>query len=229
MSESQMDAARLSTDNLARHCVAETARFRQQHSIDTGFCFELFRRALEQRDGDAFNHIYLTYQQIVFAWISNDPLFLLTNEDAEYFVVWAFHTFSYALQGKKFQRFSELSRLLAYLRSCAHTAILQHLRAQRRRNETIPLNPDSTVGTSSQNMTAHIELHELWAHIEKLLVNVRERQIVYVIFVQGYKPREIPEVYPKLARDANEAIQLLYRARRRLRDDSFLRNLYELL
>ena len=228
MTESQIDAAYLNNADLAQRCAAETARFRQQHPNDASFCFELFRRALAQRDGDAFNYVYLTYQQIVFAWISNDPLFSLTNEDAEYFVVWTFHTFSFALQGEKFGRFTELSKILAYLRNCAHTAILQHLRTQRRREKTVALNLDSARVASSQDMSEQIELHELWGHIEKLLVNVRERQIVYAVFIQGYKPREIPAVYPNLARDANEAIQLLYRARLRLRGDPFLRNLYGL-
>src|SRR5262249_21814992 len=104
MTQPQMDVTRFTNAALAQRCATETARFVQQQPNDTSFCFELFKRAIGRRDGEAFNHVYVIYQRMVLNWITNDPSFPSTAEEADYFVPWAFHTFFRALQGEKFDR-----------------------------------------------------------------------------------------------------------------------------
>jgi DNA-directed RNA polymerase specialized sigma24 family protein len=218
-----MDVSRLKNPELAQRCAEETARFFAQRLTDSRFCFELFRRACELRDGEAFNHIYEIYQRTVISWIAKDSRFSSTNEEAESFVPWIFHIFLRALQDEKFSRFKELPRVLAYLKRCTHTTVLLHLRQEEYRTKVIALGEVPDIAGSEQELTSHIHVHQLWQHIEGLLKDPRERQIAYAVFVLGYKPREIPEAYPDLVRSAGEASQLLFRARERLRSDTLLR------
>ncbi len=212
-----------SVTDLAQHCAEETARFLARQVSDSRFCFELFRRALVARDDEAFQHLYAIYRRHVLGWIARNPRFRDTNEEEDYFVPWAFYNFYRALQGEKFARFDDLSKLLSYLRDCTNTTILQYLQQRRRRDNLLSLDQARAVGEPAEEWTSQLHADQLWHHIEQVLEDPRERQIAHAVLVLGYKPREVPTIFPDLVHSAREASLLLYRIRQRLRNDPLLR------
>ena len=56
-------------DRLADECADQTARFFSQVSHDTGYCYELFRRAIVGRNSYAWEKVYLIYHPLVASWV----------------------------------------------------------------------------------------------------------------------------------------------------------------
>ena len=68
--------------DLIRRCAQEMLRFRKQKPYDPWHCYELFRRALVERDEAAWAAIYKQYQRLVRFWIgtSGDDADALVNQ-----------------------------------------------------------------------------------------------------------------------------------------------------
>ena len=57
------------TADLDQRCANETDKFTRQQPNDPQWCFELLRRALAERDVDAFTYVYRTYEVLVLSWV----------------------------------------------------------------------------------------------------------------------------------------------------------------
>lgn len=208
------------TAELAQRCASETDKFTRQQPNDPQWCFELLRRALAERDVDAFTFVYRTYEGLVLSWVRHHSRFPLTGENAEYFAGDAFRSFYFALVGPKFERFPTVAAVLSYLKMCVHTSIAQFLRSQER-SETMPFvegsEPSETPDLSEAVMAA-----ELWQHIVRLLPNERDQLLARCVFVLGLKPREICVAYRIHWSNERDVSVALYRIRRLLRGDTTL-------
>src|SRR5690348_10133353 len=60
-----LDPRQLSLAVLAQHCAIESTHFYRGRSHDTRFAFELFRRAIVDRDDLAWEHLYMHYSPLV--------------------------------------------------------------------------------------------------------------------------------------------------------------------
>lgn len=216
-----MNVARLPLEILRQCCAEETERFtRRQHSTPQ-FCFELWRRALAQSSPDAFAYVYTIYEPLVRRWVYGHSRFAQTDEPADYFVSIAFTNFYFAVQGSKFDQFSELPKLLAYLKLCVHTAILQHLR-DRRRLQHASLHEAWEIGHTPQ-LDAEVNVHELWSHVCRLLPEHQDQLLAHCVFVQHLKPAQIKALYNGRWESARQVSVALQRIRRILRADAKLR------
>ena len=59
-----------SINELARCCSDETNKFLRQNVSNDRYCLELFRRAIVQRDDDAWACIYQQYAPLVLTWVT---------------------------------------------------------------------------------------------------------------------------------------------------------------
>lgn len=215
------EVAELPVDALARRCAEETEKYARRDGSDARFCFELLRRAFGQGSGEAFARVYAIYERRVLAWVHQHPRFARSGEEAEFFAGWAFHSCHNALRGEKFARFPSLGHVLAYLKLCVHTSIVQHLRGQARL-ASVPLDsvpepvttPDAGEG---------VDAAELWAHISRQLPDPRDRLLAHCFLVQDLKPRQIVAAFPGQWRDVREVTVAVYRIRQLLRRDPELR------
>jgi len=74
-----------SLSEVARRCHEETERFFRRLASDTQYCYDLFRRALGQRNGDAFGLLMDNYRTLVEGWVRRHSKFEQTGEEAEIF------------------------------------------------------------------------------------------------------------------------------------------------
>lgn len=216
-----MTATRMPLDELAQRCAKETERFNRHQANDPQFCFELLRRALAEGVPEAFTHVYRVYERQALSWVYGHSGFAQTGESADYFARSALSTFYFALRGAKFAQFTSLPKVLAYLKLCVHTAIMQYLRDQR---PALTTQLDAVGDLAHTPDLAHrADAAELWAHICRLLPDPRDRLLARCVFLLDLKPRQIVAAHPAEWSSEREVSVALYRIRRMLRGDEELR------
>ena len=210
-------AMSMSVDTLAQRCADETRKWNERQPSDAQFCFELLRRALADGIPEAFTHVYQIYERQVMGWVHSHSRFALTGESADFFAGAALRTFFFAMQGPKFARFAGVPQVLAYLKMCVHTAIMQYLRDQRTVDMT-PLEDVGEIGEAS-DLATRTNAAELWDHICRLLPDPHDLRLARCVFLLDLKPRQIVAAYPLDWSNEREVTVATYRIRRLLRND----------
>jgi DNA-directed RNA polymerase specialized sigma24 family protein len=214
----------LALPDVARRCAQETSRFfgRQQH--DPAFCYELFRRALADRDECAWELLYTQYSPLVTGWVKRHPAFAASGEDPAYFVNRTFEKLWVALTSERFGCFPDLPALLRYLQMCVHSAVVDHLRGGER--AAIGAADDPPPEESGEDEAgADLERAEFWQAVGSRLHDEKERRVVYGSFVLGLKPREMQSRFPGTFRDVQEVYAIKENVLARLGRDAELRKL----
>lgn len=209
-----------SLDDLMNRCIEQTARYRRNLPHDTTCCFELLRRALALDSDEAFAYIYRLYEPQVRRWVHAHPQFSYSDETADFFITEALNKFYFATRAEKFARFSCVSQLMAYLKMCVHTAILQYIRDHQRLTVVPMLERPHGY---EQDMDARTRLIELWGRICDLLPDEDDRLLARCAFVLDMKPAEIAQLYSTIWPTPRAVSVALQRIRRTLRRDHDLR------
>ena len=202
-------------EELAQRCAVETARFfRRAPSHDNQFCYELLRRAFAERNEAAWGKVYAQYQSLVIGWIVEHPQFAATDEEAAYFLNSVFASMWRACSPERFTNFPDVPAVLAYLKSCVHTTIINYLRKRRPpvtaiQEELLAARTGDGMATLVLNQLARAEL---WHLLDSLLNNEKERLIINLCFIQGMKPRLIYEQHEATF----ASIQEVYRVKQNL-------------
>jgi hypothetical protein len=137
------------------------------------------------------------------------------------FVSQAFANFHKDLQGEKFKRFASLEAVLLYLKKCAVTAVLQHLRRAE-----VRLNLELTEELSSdiaEEFRTQVEYEELWERICQLLPDETDRLLADLRLRQGMMPAEIAQMHPEYWMNSRAVSVAMQRIMRILRRDRELR------
>src|SRR5919199_3624661 len=116
---------------LPRRCREETMRFLRGDPRDDSYCFELFHRAVAEREHDAWEAIMTQYRGIVLAYVGQHAAAALVREPDDYWVNRAFQRFWMAVRSDRFDQFRDLPGLLKYLKLCVHSVLLDEVRARR--------------------------------------------------------------------------------------------------
>ncbi len=195
--EPQLDPAALVQMDLAtlvRRCATESEHFYRGLPHDTSFSYELFRRALVERDELAWEQLYRHYSGLVEGWIRRSGAFISSGESSEYFVVGAFTKFWRAISAERFASFPTLASLLQYLQLCATSVVIDSVRAQSW-SEMLPedtIAPNNGPQTSpDEEAVNRVDREEFWQFINEQLNGEVERVVVYCSFVLGLTPRAI--------------------------------------
>ena len=210
---------KLSLEELTQRCAAETERFfRRVGGHDNQFCFELFRRAFAERNDAAWAKLYHQYHGLVTGWICEHPQFASADEEPDYFANGVFTSMWKACPPERFANFPDLPAVLAYLKSCVHTTILNHT---RKRRPAVAEISEELVGTPHSAGTTDpmagavlnkLARTELWHLLDSLLHNDKERLVTELYFIQGMKPRMIYDQHG----DRFATVQEVYRIKQNL-------------
>ncbi len=218
--ETQMDAAALSLPELARRCREETSEYLRGSSTGGAFCFEIFRRAIREREESAWEAVFAQYRGVVLAWVHRHPAWRTGHEEDAYWLNRAFERFWAAVTPERFTAFPNVAALLRYLKLCTHSVLLDDVRA-RRAVSVLSLDDGTpeTAGTAESGdiadmMVGNLTGSDLWQVIEAELRDETERRVAYLSFVLGLKPREIAEAHPELFNRVAD----VYRLKRNLLD-----------
>lgn len=179
---------------LMKHCAAESERFYRGQQHDTSYSYELFRRALVERNEAAWEYLYYHYNGLVEGWVRRSGAFTSSGESSEYFVVGAFTKFWRALTPERFSSFPTLASLLHYLQLCATSVVIDSVRAQ----SWAEMLPEDTVSldlmpqhSPDEEAMNRVQREEFWRFIDAQLHDEVERVVVYCSFVLGLTPRAI--------------------------------------
>jgi DNA-directed RNA polymerase specialized sigma24 family protein len=182
-------AGAMTTDELAHCNAAEFERYRNGcrniHS-NTACGLELFRRAIVRRDEVAWSTVYTQYRGLVQRWVA-------PAADAEDdLVAMTFARFWRAVDAEAFDRFASLAALLQYLKLCAQTARLDWRRAIARQAPAEPLVAIlPTLAAHVETGDAPVVAGEIWHMVQRCVIDTRERDVLYLSYVKGLRPREI--------------------------------------
>lgn len=208
---------------LAQACEEETARYLRREPGPTGYCHELFRRAICDHDDRAWEKVIGQFRRMVLAWIRRHPDYPAVDgdEDADHWVDAVFVRFWKAIQPERFGQFGESRHLLAYLKLCANSVIQDELRQRQSSPRGIPLGPADDEGAPEDYRraielddppNAQLDVEELLSVVRRLLRDERERQVFELSIRLGFTPREItrrdPERFP--------TVDLVYQTKRNL-------------
>jgi DNA-directed RNA polymerase specialized sigma24 family protein len=227
------DPQRMDLDPLARCCAEETERFFRDRDSDPGFCFELFRRALAARDERAWDAIYRQYAPLAAAWAAGHPEIARGGGEIQEFVNRAFARMWAAIPPSKFGHFRDLRSVLAYLKMCVHSAIVEEARktAALRRMVALDALPAETGPGPRPELDSPVDR---MAFAEERRTAVRqavtsrvqddkERLVVYCLFELDLRPKAIFARYPHAFRDVREIYTIRQVVLERLARDPTLR------
>lgn len=228
----ESDPQSLPLANIAHRCAQETERFFQRQSYDPRFCFELFRRAILERDSLAWELIHTQYQPLVTRWVQRHPAFEVSGEENQYFVNRTFEKIWAALTPEKFGRFSDLQPLLRYLKMCVHSVIIDHSRSAE--HSTWDIQSEESAAETIDNGPAienrvldQIYQHQLWEWINSRLNDEKERLVLYGSFALALKPRELCSQFRTMFSDVDEVYRIKQNILARLRRDPEFKRLFD--
>jgi len=215
----------MSLEDLAQKCAQETDFFFTHHDYDSSYGFELFRRAVRNKDERALEMVITQYQPLVARWVNrwlDQHLdFPFINEEAQDFIAQAFERFWTSFTPAQFDKSRNLAAILRYLQMCVHGAITDTWRKFRRiRLEQEMRDEEQEFFQSESTPEHHLQNDEFWQLIKKKSKNPKEYMVVYASFSLALSPREILAEYPGLFRDIKEIYQYKANLLERLeRDD----------
>ncbi len=214
---------------LEQRCAAESERFYRGQPHDTRFAHELFRRALVERDEQAWAVIYNHYRTLVESWIRRSGAFASSGESSEYFVGPVFMRFWQAISGERFASFPSLASLLHYMQMCASCVVIDSVRAQSwgemLPEEAIPAGRAPRTDPDEEAMQ-RVHRTEFWSYIGTQLSGEAERVVIYGSYVLGMKPGDIFESYTHLFASINDVYNIKRNVLGRLSRNQELRQLF---
>jgi len=179
---------------LTECCIREMSRYRRKEPCDDSYCLEIFRRAVQLRDNDAWIVLQRQFSDNVRLWLGGHSHreLALRYEAEQTYVDDAFRRFWQAVSDQSLT-FSTVASALSYLRLCLHCAIMDTLRAFARAN--VERMPDYGHPDEPQVEDSYHE-NELWETIKSILPGEREQRVAYLHFHCNLKPREIIRYCP---------------------------------
>src|ERR1051326_2092076 len=211
---------------LAHRCRQETLRFLKGEDRDDAFCFEIFQRAVVDRDNDAWEAIVAQYRGIVLAYVSQHSAAPLVRESDDYWINRAFQRFWGAVGADRFGRFPDLPALLKYLKMCVHSVLMDEVRARRAAAasslDDVPESVPSAANAEG-NVLGRLASEQLWAAIRRVLQGEAEERVIYLSFARDLKPAEIAERHPGLFADVAEVYRIKRNVIERLRRSAEIR------
>ncbi|OQY47555.1 MAG: hypothetical protein B6242_04750 [Anaerolineaceae bacterium 4572_78] len=195
---------------------------------EKGYCFELFRRALDGKDENAWGAIDSQYHRLVLSWIQakNPKLSQDEIEDLGQDTLQKFFNTLTRHDDLIVERFKHVGALLKYLNRCAITTMLDYQRyIQRvaRLQERLQVVYDKEVLglTTEQKVLDQIyweaELDKFKEWLWKNVTNPLEQKILQYSFEEGLTPIEITEFYPDDFPDVQTVRRVKERVLKRIR------------
>lgn len=223
------DPRSMALNALASRAQTESRRFYQHEEYDARYAYELFRRALVERDDAAWACIFEQYSPLVEHWVRRTGAFTVSGETSDYFVSAAFTRFWRAIPAERFGSFPNLASLLNYLRRCATCVVIDSARAQ----SYADLLPEESVnwnhqrlGYADEEATERVSSAEFWGLIDGLLSDEAERVLLRCSYLLGMKPGDIYAQRSDLFGSVEEIYTLKRNLLARLRRSPELRGLY---
>jgi DNA-directed RNA polymerase specialized sigma24 family protein len=160
--------------------------------------YELFRRAIVERDADAWATIRERFRPLLISWAGQAGVHGKPDLDCAESADQAFTRAWAALSPERFADFPNLAQLLSYLRTCVATAVIDGLRQQAPGGLELPKPLPNTGGTAEQIPLMEMERAALWDLALAVAATAAERVALVESFVYNLPPRAIYARHPQL-------------------------------
>lgn len=225
------DVGTWSVSLLEKKCADESKKFAAGLNSDTRYGYELFRRALQAGDDEAWAAIERLYKHMVMSWIHRHPGFANMNEDVEALVNTAFANLWRAFvvidertrhttrKKGKFDQFPTLASILGYFQQCARSAVTHMAKKQppiEKSIDDVLLYTDGSNGTTSSRIDS-ADREAFWDVVRSCLHNDQDVLVMRESFELGFAPRQVYARHPDLFRDVHEINDIKQNVRGRLR------------
>jgi hypothetical protein len=222
------DLRDLPLEELRARAQAQELSYTRGEASDDAAGLELFRRAVDDANQDAWQAIIDVYRGLLVAQASRKVIRGLVVEDDGFCVDRAFQRFWRASQNGHVHQFNDLASILKYLKMCLGSVLLDEARARRRQAwvsiDDVP--PETCVsGDPAAQVIGRMAGKELWAVIDRELGDPQERLVARLSFVSGLSPREILARHPEKFQDVFDVYRTKRNMIERLRRSAELRQL----
>lgn len=217
---------RLGLPEIVEGCCQESDRFRAGQPGEEGHCFELFRRAIEEHDQDAWSAVYAQYRQLVAKWIGG-------HQSGDELIEIAFEKLWRTLQGVRLsRRFKHVGAVLAYLRKCAFSVRFDLERRERREEritlqETVVLQTGNVENLALANISRDALQHSVRRWLADNIQDEQERLVLSLSYEFDLSPSKIADRFPEQFIDVREVHRIKERVLKRLRRSGELREMLE--
>ncbi len=189
---------------------------RQSHPAEEWYCWELFRRAITERNEACWAAILDEFRGLVRSWLSRSPHAAhFTADLLDDLVVRAFTKLWQYYTAQKLSEARSLAPILKYLQLCTTTCLQEIGRANQNRPSEVALQehlPQTILPGVAEATLEAMQNAKLWAIVEAVCLDEAERAIARLALVDGLKPAEIVAEAPTLFADVQE----VYRVKRNL-------------
>jgi len=160
--------------------------------------YELFRRAIIDRDAEAWATISARYRPLMISWIMRCPSIDASRESYENIADEALARAWRALTPERFRSFLNVPALLAYLRTCVTSTVIDTTRRWQARDRACGELADAIAAPMEDSVIERLERLELWQLVTSLIRTEAERVVLYERFVLDLPPRIIQSRHPTL-------------------------------
>jgi len=181
-----------------------------EHAGQPGY--DLFRRAIVDRDEDAWAESVVQYRPLLIAWANSCSARIPIDERSDDIADQALARAWAALSPNHFAAFPNLASLLGYLRACVSATVIDCARSMRARRRVILKLEAAPVAMPEQIILERMEHEEFWRTIEHLVETAQERTILVESFVLNLPPRVIQKRHPDRFAD----VAAIYKIKRNL-------------
>ena len=165
--------------------------------------YELFRRAILDRDTEAWAAIHARYRPLLISWAYRCGAGTYIAELAEHLADQALARAWAALTPAHFATFASLAQLLSYLRACVATTAIDSTRAKAAAERARQALQTHAPATPEQIVLASLDRDALWRAVIALVATPAEHIILVESLVYGLPPRTIwvrhPQLFPDIA------------------------------
>ena len=173
---------------------------------------QLFYLAIVERDTDAWARIHERYRLLLIAWARQSSVRLRVSEQFEDIADRAFVRAWSALTPARFQEFSGLAAILAYLRTCVTSVLLDLARAENARQRMLQSLTFSLDASPEEIVLNDMDRTALWRMVNGLVESRQDEAILSLSIVLGLPSRNVLALRPHLFRTVDD----VYRAKRNL-------------
>ena len=189
--------------------------------------YELFRRAIVERDEQAWIDSAARYRPLLAAWASRCSASAALTESYDDLADQAFARAWSALSPERFASFPTLAALLAYMRACVSTTVIDHARSELSRERIEQALQAEEVTTPEQLIMDQFQRQDIWRLVETAITSEQERVVLRETFVYDLPPRTILRRHPDLFADAHAIYITKRNLFDRLQRCSELRQVYQ--
>jgi DNA-directed RNA polymerase specialized sigma24 family protein len=182
---------------LREHCLSERAKFRAYQESDPVYCQEIFRRAMLLATDESWEALQVSFHADALRWVRQHPAAqtLQAHENADDYVQEAFTRLYHAARKRQLE-FPNLAAAMSFLRRCVNSVMLDHVRSRQREFLPIEAVAENPSTDEIALLIDAMQTEELWQMVEKCITAPRELRLARLLWIEGYKPREVPRYFP---------------------------------